>query len=506
MRRTNRAARFSLPGLLSVLLASLLAVYLLSCGNGYQARNQEAPAGEAPVDAATASEEAPAASPAELPGEQPAPKSEPEPAPEPSAEPTPFVEPELEAGCALTFDGVEVEGGALMHEGTRYIRLSQAAQILGLEPVWSEDGQSCTFPWRKSSVELTANRDSMRYLDDEAPLDAPILLCDGGSDMLLPVESFCEGAQIGLLYDEEQDHLYCTPAAGNWELPQGYYVPVMMYHGVGWGGKGANLFVNPSWLEEQIVYLLDNGFTPIWFSDLEHVEDYEKPILLTFDDGWKNNYTNLLPLCEKYQVKVTIFAICANFEHSSVHLDYDEALEMAASGYVDFQSHTVNHYDLTTLKPDRQEFELRESRLFLTRLFGKEPFVLSYPIGGSDPDIQELTSHYYRFAVKMMDNMPYNTSDDPMLIYRFFPEKWTTLETYAYWVNSAFPPEGEEVKPIKYEWVYYVPDFGEEDDGGAEEPVPTEEPTPDPDPTPDPEPAPAPEPDPEPDPGPAEGE
>ena len=496
MRKQGNPSRFSLPGLLCVLLAGFLAVYLLSCGNGYKANPQEP---EAAVTAEPAAQAEPAAAP------EPTAEATPEPTPEPSPEPTAFVEPELEAGCALTFDGVEVEGGALMHEGTRYMRLSTLAGILGLEPEWSEDGQSCTFPWRKSSVQLRSGSESMTYLDAEAPLDAPVLLCDGGSDMLLPVESFCDGAQIGLLYDEEFDHLYCTPGAGDWELPQGYYVPVMMYHGVGWGGKGANLFVNPSWLEEQIVYLLDNGFTPIWFSDLEHVEDYEKPILLTFDDGWKNNYSNMLPLCEKYQVKVTVFAICDALDHSPNHLSIDEALEMAASGYVDFQSHTVNHYDLTTLEPDRQEFELRESRLFLTRLFGKEPFVLSYPIGGSDPDIQELTSRYYRFGVKMFANMPYNTSDDPMLIYRFFPEKWTTLETYAYWVNSAFPPEGEEVQPIKYEWVYYVPDFGEEGDGSAEEPVPTEEPTPapDPDPTPAPDPDPTPAPDPEPDPGPA---
>ena len=236
-----------------------------------------------------------------------------------------------------------------MHEGTRYIRLPSAAQILGLEPEMSEDGESCAFPWRKSRVELQAESDELRYLDESVRLEAPVLLCRGGEEMLLPVESFCEAIQIGLLYDEEFDHLYCTPAAGNWELPQGYYVPVMMYHGVGWGSKDANLFVNPQDLEEQIVYMLDNGYTPIWFSDLEHVEDYEKPVLLTYDDGWKNTYFNLLPLLEKYHVKVTIFMVWDFFTISGNHLDEDEALEMAASGYVDFQSHTMSHQNLTTI-------------------------------------------------------------------------------------------------------------------------------------------------------------
>lgn len=377
--------------------------------------------------------------------EAPAPEPTPEPTSEPTPEPTPFPEPELEADCPVTVDGNLLESGSFLHEGVRYVYLSEVAQALGVQTELGEEVESCAFPWRKSRVELQAGSSELRYRDESVPLEAPVLLCKGGEEMLLPVESFCDGIQIGLLYDEEYDHLYCTPAAGDWELPQGYNVPVMMYHGVGWGSKDANLFVNTDALEAQFVYLLENGYTPIWFSDLEHVEDYEKPVLLTFDDGWKNNYSNLLPLAEKYQVKVTVFAV-GNYlaKVGGNHLDADEALEMAASGYVDFQSHTMSHRDLTTLRPERQEEELRESRLFLTRLFGKEPFVISYPIGGSTPAIQELASHYYRFGVKMVGRTAYNTSDDPMLVYRFFPEKKTSLGTYAKWLASAFPSEEQK--------------------------------------------------------------
>ena len=117
---------------------------------------------------------------------------------------------------------------------------------------------------------------------------------------------------------------------------------------------------------------------------------------------------------------------------------------MYNSGYVDFQSHTMSHTDLTDIRdPAKWEYELSESQLQLTRLFGKEPFALSYPIGGSNEEIQELASHYYHFAVKMTSPTPYNTSDDPMLIYRFFPEKWTPMATWISWLERAFPPEEE---------------------------------------------------------------
>ena len=108
MRRHGDAPRFSLPGLLSVLLASFLAVYLLSCGNGYRSYTREPEAAAAAEPAVPAEDESAAA-----------PESTAAPTPVPTAAPTPFTEPALEEGCALTFDGVEVEGGALVHEGTR---------------------------------------------------------------------------------------------------------------------------------------------------------------------------------------------------------------------------------------------------------------------------------------------------------------------------------------------------------------------------------------------------
>ena len=88
--------------------------------------------------------------------------------------------------------------------------------------------------------------------------------------------------------------------------------------------------------------------------------------------------------------------------------------------------------------------------------------------------------------------MPYNTSDDPMSVYRFFPEKRTQLSEYVTWLASAFPPEGEEVKPVRYTWIPY------EETAAApaptEEPAPTAEPEPVPDPEPEPDPGPVPDP------------
>ena len=72
----------------------------------------------------------------------------------------------------------------------------------------------------------------------------------------------------------------------------GRQVPVLMYHAVGddcWGE--AHLFVKPAELERQLQYLQDHGYETIFLEDLAHVEQYKKPVILTFDDGYDDNYT-----------------------------------------------------------------------------------------------------------------------------------------------------------------------------------------------------------------------
>ena len=375
-------------------------------------------------------------------GKTPEPTEEPVPAtPEPT--PTPFVEPDTHEGGPVTVDGILLKTPALYlgQEKQALVKLSEIAEALGVRVTHEQGSVRFDFDWRKSHVTVSAGTDEMEYLGETYRLSSEPLLCSGGDDLLVPVETFCAGTQVGYFYDEEYDHIYCTPAAGHWAVEPGHTVAAMMYHGIGWGPDDANLFVDAYRMEEQIVYLLENGYTPIWFEDLEHVEDYEKPVLLTYDDGWSNNYTDLLPLLEKYHVKATVFVVINFFPEGGSHLTEEQAMEMYNSGWVQLQSHTMSHTDLTWLTPEQQEYELAQSKLHILRMTGKEPYVLSYPIGGSNAEIEELASHYYNFAVKMVRGDAWNTSESPMLIYRFFPERHTPMWQYQAWLESSFPPE-----------------------------------------------------------------
>lgn len=211
--------------------------------------------------------------------------AEPAAVPSSTVEPTPEPEPELPAGCAVTVDGMGLSG-SVVSDGVTYVSAAEFFGALDLE--YSADGGALNFVWRKA--EMSVGGDGMQLLTYRG-------------ETYVPVNELCGEMGISLLVDDEYDHLYCTPAAGDWILPEGYSVPVLMYHyvtdDVAPLGTQKALAVSPETMEEYLKYLVDNGYDPIWFEDLEHVDEYDKPVILTFDDGHEDNYSELFPLLKK---------------------------------------------------------------------------------------------------------------------------------------------------------------------------------------------------------------
>lgn len=254
----------------------------------------------------------------------------------------------------------------------------------------------------------------------------------------LPFDELIAALDCPLYVDEDTGVHYYTPSARHFEIPQGVNVPVLMYHAVSdeiWSSIG-ELFVSPSDMEAQLAYIVDNGYDAIWFEDLSHIEDYDKPVILTFDDGYEDNYTNLFPLLQKYGVKATIFVI-ASAPNNQQHMATEAQIrEMSTSGLVSIQSHTYTHPDLDGLGYDETQYELAQSKKIITRIAGKEPIVLCYPTGKYNGYTLELGPQYYMFGIKMNGGL-YNTSADPFLVNRYYVARYTDLYTFAAYLSAA---------------------------------------------------------------------
>jgi len=181
---------------------------------------------------------------------------------------------------------------------------------------------------------------------------------------------------------------------------KGRKIPILMYHAIAdvpWTNNDL-LFVRPAELEAQIKYLCDNGYQTITFEDFDNIGGYDKPIMLTFDDGYRDNYDILFPLLQKYNAKATVFMI-TNAVWDKRYLSIENLQEMAGSGLVSVQSHSMSHAEMTKLGQDKLEYELAESKEYLEEITGKPVIALCYPIGANNAAVRAAATNHYQYAV-----------------------------------------------------------------------------------------------------------
>jgi peptidoglycan/xylan/chitin deacetylase (PgdA/CDA1 family) len=177
------------------------------------------------------------------------------------------------------------------------------------------------------------------------------------------------------------------PGVYSWTLK----VPILMYHYISTPPEDADIYrvdlsVTETAFAEQMAYLKDNGYTTIDLYDLSlaitnQAELPEKPIILTFDDGYADNYQNAFPVLEANGQKGVFFVVTEFIDlNREGYLSWDMVKEMADAG-MRFESHSRTHPDLTTLSADGLIWELRGSQETLAAHIGYTPRYFCYPGG-----------------------------------------------------------------------------------------------------------------------------
>jgi len=188
-------------------------------------------------------------------------------------------------------------------------------------------------------------------------------------------------------------------------------LPVLVYHKIGVPPAGSelkDLWVSPENFRAQVAWLLAHGYTTVLFSDLakahkKHKELPSKAVLITFDDGYENNYTYAYKILRELGAKGNIFVVFntigkANLWHNPgtepwVNMASMEMLkEMQESGVIEFGSHTMNHPNLEKLPFEDAAWELAESKKQLEAALGREMCAFAYPYGAGAyaPAVREL--------------------------------------------------------------------------------------------------------------------
>ncbi|MGL6115432.1 MAG: polysaccharide deacetylase family protein [Cetobacterium sp.] len=193
-------------------------------------------------------------------------------------------------------------------------------------------------------------------------------------------------------------------------------IPILMYHqfvnSKKDGGK-IKLFVEKSTLKLHFYILKFFGYKSITFKDLDKIDsenrNKEKYIIITVDDGYRDNYEILYPLLKKFNMKAVIFIVTGvNYNKWTVEMGekkFDlmtkEMLkEMHKSGHVEFGGHTLTHPSMTSLDDERLYIEISENKRDLEEILEEEVITFAYPYGHNSLRVQKMVEKCgYKYSV-----------------------------------------------------------------------------------------------------------
>lgn len=169
---------------------------------------------------------------------------------------------------------------------------------------------------------------------------------------------------------------------------------ILMYHSI---GTNPHFFtVTPEEFRWQMSYLKDHGYRVLPLLDLVDLLMQKKSIptntvVLTFDDGYEDNFTNAFPILKEFQFPATIF-VSTDFigQERTVrgvpmrHLTREQIIDMYHLGLIDIQPHGASHRKLTELDADEIKKEMVSSQSVLLELIGSPRKLFAYPYGATN--------------------------------------------------------------------------------------------------------------------------
>ena len=232
-------------------------------------------------------------------------------------------------------------------------------------------------------------------------------------------------------------------------------LPIILYHKVVEKAEvdsKVGIFVTAKDFEKQLSYLKKKNYRTLTFYDVQRILknemlSKENDIILTFDDGYKNNYSTAFPILKKYGSKCVIFFVTDTpsnawdkdkNEAEDILMTDPEIAEMEEYG-IEFGSHTLTHPHLTEISLEEAKREICASFEVLSKKLRNSLISFAYPYGECNSEIKEIVSQCgYQFGVAT-DSGPIHIKNDLLEIRRQILFSHTSMIQFRKKISKWYP-------------------------------------------------------------------
>lgn len=242
-------------------------------------------------------------------------------------------------------------------------------------------------------------------------------------------------------------HLPVVPAATT--PTDGVAVPIIMYHSIlNNPSRAGDYVITPQQFEADLHYLKANGYTTVVIADLiAYVQEGkplpDKPVMLTFDDGYYNNYHYAHPLLKQYGMRAVLSPIAIWSEHYTTHpgerdhdnyshLTWEQLKDMAQSGAWEIQNHSYDLHHMDGAQKGaakrkgesddgyrlRLKSDLATAQQLLKEQVGVTPTCFTYPYGAISDTSQKVLADMGFVASLSCEERTSTLTRDPACLWR----------------------------------------------------------------------------------------
>ena len=229
---------------------------------------------------------------------------------------------------------------------------------------------------------------------------------------------------------------------------------ILMYHSVADDPEHFNS-VSLQMFARQMEYLAAKHFDVIRLSELtdrlRERRALSRAVVLTFDDGYQNNFTAAFPILKRYQFPATVFVVTGRIGSKDTksgfeYLRENELRDMEATGLIDIEPHTVSHPKLAQLSSGSAREEVAASKVVVEKILGKRSRTFAYPYGSyNDATVRLVREGGFEAAVTVREGtvhresrlfeLPRNSIDTSTTFTQFRGKVSRAVDRYEYLKN-----------------------------------------------------------------------